>query len=390
VRLKLKTYGQNFVMPTSDLIFDKATKNVTYIESRPNTTSVGFSVLADNTHGDHKTVNLHEFKKNYLQSYIGTKYTENASQTITRTGNVANFTDFVNAGSLVDSTSLYNSALSNLLDQLRSGGVGSGLDLAIDVAEAGQVKKMLGDVGHLSQYIRGIGLGRWSKKWLEYQYGWRPLVNSIFGSFDALMHRRLYSLQRVVGKSRRFVYDEKNFSDTFSPGSRQRVATVGRYRYKIVAEYDISNTWRQQLSGYTSLNPVGIAWELLPYSFVVDWFYDIGGYLRNMEGALLFGTGFKTGYSVYGYKVDQQGILTGSGTSIGTTIIWNADALSRQTYKIRTPIGVFPFPRIPRFQSDLGWQRLISGASLLANFLHLPGGPRLPGKMPGLPWISDP
>jgi len=236
---------------------------------------------------------------------------------------------------------------------------------------------MLGDVTKLTKYVMSFSPKNWGKKWLEYQYGWRPLVNSIYGTFDALMHRRIYTLKRVRGKARRFVRSENKFLDQFGFGSVERVIEVGRYRYLIVAEYDLKNTEKQLLSGYTSLNPVGIAWELVPYSFVVDWFYDIGGYLKNMESALLFGTGFVRGYSVYGYKSEQQGILTGSGTSFGITNVWNADAVSRQSYKLRSPIGVFPFPRIPRFESNLGWQRLFSAGSLLS--LHLGKGPRGPG-----------
>lgn len=372
----MKTSGTNFFLETTDTIFNKTTKAVSVSSFRSAVTSLGFSVLADQLHGDHKTVYLHEFKKNFLTNYIGTLYNENSSQVLTRVGSVGTFTNFQNAAGRIDSSNLYNQALGNLLDDLRSDNVGSGLDLAIDVAEGKQVGKMLGDVTKLTKYVMSFSPKNWGKKWLEYQYGWRPLVNSVYGTFDALMHRRIYTLKRVRGKARRFVRSENNFSDQFGVGSRERVIEVGRYRYLIVAEYDLKNTQKQLLSGYTSLNPVGIAWELVPYSFVVDWLYDIGGYLRNMEGALLFGTNFVRGYSVYGYKSEQQGILTGSGTSFGITNIWNADAISLQSYKIRTPIGVFPFPRIPRFESNLGWQRLFSAASLLS--LHLGKGPRGP------------
>jgi len=386
----VKTNSTLSYIDTRDTIFNKSTKVLSYTESRPAVTSVGFTVLADNTHGDHKTVNLHEFRKNYLQDYIGTLHQENSTQILDRVGKIGIFSQFVNAAGLIDANNLYNSALSHLFDQLRTDGVGSGLDLSVDIAEGRQVRGLLQNAANVSNYIRGLGLNRWSKRWLEYQYGWKPLVNSVYGSFDALMHRRLYSYMHVTGKARRFVWSENKFSDTWGPGSRESVFTAGRYRYKIVANYELKNTVKQQLSGYTSLNPVSIAWELMPYSFVVDWFYDIGGYLRNLESALLFNSGFVNAYTVYGYKVDQQGVLGGSGTSLGITNVWNADALSRQSYKQRTPI-VFPIPRIPRFHADLGWQRCVSGASLLANFLHIPGrGPGLPGKMPDWPGFIDP
>jgi len=120
----LKTSGTNFFVETTDTIFNKTTKAVSVSSFRSVASTLGFTVLADQLHGDHKTVNLHEFRKNYLSNYIGTLFNENSTQTLTRVGNVGAFTNFVNAAGRIDSSNLYNQALGSLLEDLRSDNVG--------------------------------------------------------------------------------------------------------------------------------------------------------------------------------------------------------------------------------------------------------------------------
>lgn len=352
-------------------IYDKATKVTSVTNSNATNGAESFTVLADNLNGDYKTTNLHEFRKNVNTNYNGFYTSENSATLTTVQGMVGPFTNFVSAGGLVNWTNLYNSALSRLYDQIRTDSVGSGLDLSVDIAEGRQVGRMLGDVGHLANYVRSFHPRNWANKWLEYQYGWRPLVSSIYDSYQALMYRRLYSYMHVTGKAKDRYYTLNKFSDVVWNGSSEEVGHFMKSRYKIVAEYQIQNTVRQQLAGYTSLNPVSIAWELMPYSFVVDWVYNIGGYLKNVESALLYKTGFVRGYTVQGYLSLQSAYLRGGGTQIGTTTNGVASAFYRQSYKLRAPIGVFPFPRIPRFNSNLGWQQCLSGASLMSQHLGL-------------------
>jgi hypothetical protein len=331
--------------------------------------SVGYyellSVISDQIHGDRKTVNPHEFKKIIFQEYHGDFHRDDPIESLDQIGIISSFTRYVDASP--NWSNLYNDALSKMHEQLRSGGFGSGLDLSVDLAEAHQVRKMLKDSLKLVNFIRSFKPRNWANKWLEYQYGWKPLVSSVYGTFDALMHRRLFGLQHVVGQSRDTYSDYNNFSDLAWPGSTEVIRRSGSRRARIGCYFRTKNTTAEQLSGYTSLNPVSIAWELLPYSFVADWFIDIGSYLRNVESALLYSQDFVGGYLVFGYRDSQVGQIYGGKTVGNTTTFGSGSASILQSYKQRSRVDNFPLPSLPSFRADLGWQRLLSGASLLSQ-----------------------
>lgn len=365
----------------------KSTGTWTYTTNRPVALSETFSVITDKLNGDHRTYYAHEFKHTTTESnHIGLWYRDDPAEYNEYSGIVtaaANF-ELINP----DYTGLYNSALSDLFDKIRSGGVGSGLDLSVDIAEAHQVVKLVRDAGSLLGNWRSLVTGHlWqslkrrfrsgdrtasrelASAWLTWQYGVRPLYNSVYETFDALMHRRLYSHMRVTGKSRTAGLNQRSFSNVMFPGTTETVYIDRKQRVKIVGDYKIKNTVAQQLSGYTSLNPVSIAWELTPYSFVLDWVVNIGGYLRSLESACLYRTAFVTGFWVGGTLDEQMAWLQGYSNSGGTKQFVQAHADRRFTHKARYVISTAPYPYPPPFEARLGWQRLISAASLLR--MHL-------------------
>lgn len=120
---------------------------------------------------------------------------------------------------------------------------------------------------------------------------------------------------------------------------------------------------------FTSLDPASIAYELVPYSFVLDMFADIGGYLRNAETALLYNRIFRMGYVSYSTKVECDYVLAGptqfpNRTATGGGRV-KAVSLSRQR------ITSYPTPQIPSFSCDLGSGQLMSIAALLAQRLKI-------------------
>jgi hypothetical protein len=351
-----------------------------------------FTVLSDYTGAkDTSLFHPHQFQKQSTQLYVGTKGLDSTGQTVQTEGFVANFNNLFPNGE--DYTQVLNQALSDLYEQLRSAGTGSGLNIAVDIAEGHQVKKMVSDamalVKHIlsfrkpSNWIRAFNESRgaarkfmtnpryWANQWLAYRYGWAPLANTLYGSFDALMHRRTYSIVRITGKGYSRSTERKSFPDWLFVGSKELVRIDRRTRAKVVCEFELSNNLKQQVLGYTSLNPVVIAWELVPFSFVVDWFYDIGGYLETLESAASFGQNFKRGFYVTGRRWDQDGQLYGSGVS-GTTTQWvDASSYWRDSSKNRYVLSAYPLPRKPQFKVNLGSQRLFSAASLLTQFFGL-------------------
>lgn len=125
-----------------------------------------------------------------------------------------------------------------------------------------------------------------SGQWLGLAYGWLPLLGDVYEASQALAAKtngpRTLS---VKARSRR----------TATWGSN---SASGRWvTYKSLS-VEARVTVSEQLNTYRELglmDPLGVAWELVPYSFVVDWFLPIGDYLNALN--FFAGTNATVSYS---------------------------------------------------------------------------------------------
>ena len=276
-----------------------------------------------------------------------------------------------------DSTT-YNKALSRLYERLRGD-----IDISIDIAESHKTHTMMRDTFRsmfsLATTFRKMKRSNprdWGNLWLEYTYGWKPLAKSIYETGKKLM------LPDPQGPQK-FEVSVSATEETLR-GSRE-VADINwlvpekwtyycRSRARFCVSYQVNPSTLTKLAGFTSLNPVSIVWELSPYSFVVDWFVNVGGYLRDFESALLYGTSFVKGYvteTCLGEAWVEQVGTAKSPISFGQqttfTTAWRGS--ERYTEKRRSILSTSPYPRVPKFDPHLGASRLISGAALLGQML---------------------
>lgn len=275
-----------------------------------------------------------------------------------------------------------NKALSGMNDQMRNT-----IDLSTDVAQAGQTKGMLKSAAAMSAYVlrhpaKALkqayqdyvkspgGTKKFTKdagsKWLEFQYGWKPLAQTLWDCGQAAMRdssQRLTVKGRASGNVNRVenYYGEQNYRSV-------RVIT-DEVRCEIRCDYAINQSALQTMSGYTSLNPASIAWELTPYSFVVDWFVDVGGYLRNFETALLTSQSFIGGYRTIGVRTFVNEIVSQGFSNESVEINGSLTGSTTNTSKQRVNLVAAPLPRLPTFKAELGSGRLLNAAALLSQHL---------------------
>lgn len=117
--------------------------------------------------------------------------------------------------------------------------------------------------------------GAFSERWLEYQFGWLPLLSDLKGSHDILrngLHDRglLFSAQRSYT-------DEKEYS-TSSANWKITGRTTVHGRVKVYAA--VSDKTLADATSLGLLDPLQVGWALVPYSFVVDWFMPVGNLLE--------------------------------------------------------------------------------------------------------------
>lgn len=135
-----------------------------------------------------------------------------------------------------------------------------------------------------------------SSSWLELQYGWLPLLADAHDGAQFLAHHLSDVPQLKKFKAgRRITSVSKPLS---SPGLQQYRKAEHFVHKSIRATVEETNL--PLLSGLT--DPLSVAWELLPYSFVIDWFIPIGNYLQarsfasSVKGTFVFSSLEKRNY----------------------------------------------------------------------------------------------
>lgn len=269
-----------------------------------------------------------------------------------------------------DRTLVYNMCLDKLNQRVRGE-----LDLGVALAELGSTKRMLLAAAKTIRYAKGYrGISKSISKdaangWLQWQYGWKPLCKDVFSAADESIRFTLNKLQRF--KARVSLPIERNFSEPlngFATTFDSNVKLKGKQSCTLCITLEVQDF---DLARWSSLNPVSLAWEVIPYSFVVDWFYDVGSYLRNLETSLLYRTAFKRGYKSELFVYDSHQVIpSGTVASNSTSSAWKVVTLPA-IYKVRhrqfsrTVLASYPSPRLPTFKVDLGSYQMISAGALL-------------------------
>lgn len=111
--------------------------------------------------------------------------------------------------------------------------------------------------------------------WLEYHFGWEPLVKDIGAGITSLC--RPIPLKRIHGKGKSVEDWVVTGGGSYWERSTYHCESSSRMRAKV--RCDNPNLYMAQQLGF--VNPLSVAWELVPFSFVVDWFANVGQVLAS-------------------------------------------------------------------------------------------------------------
>lgn len=137
-----------------------------------------------------------------------------------------------------------------------------------------------------------------SSLWLEFQYGWRPFMSDIDGAAKTLAEKHVkdesgsfYKTEIYSGScTLKDNYDLIQIPTETSSGYMRRRSEVTA---KTIIRANVENEFLRYSQKLGITNPALLAWELTPFSFVVDWFLPIGNYLKNSQAA--WGMSFQFG-----------------------------------------------------------------------------------------------
>lgn len=216
------------------------------------------------------------------------------------TANLNRYVQYTDALDVVTAqayTWAYNRAYAELQESL-----GPAAELAVSLAERRQAMDMMSRrlsqmarfTGYLAKrqwynaadalgltraQLRGMNLRRGAKdtanNYLEFHFGWSPLVQDIYAATQVL--QKPVPDIRVLGKGRYVVKQTvvKNPGafwtyDWLGPGSVS-------YRLQVEIGVTNPNLWLANRMGI--VNPAKVLFELVPYSFVLDWFVNVSDFL---------------------------------------------------------------------------------------------------------------
>lgn len=144
-----------------------------------------------------------------------------------------------------------------------------------------------------------------ASNWLELQYGWLPLLSDVHDGAEwlaATLHRQPPMKVRV-----RKTY--KAFGEQ-APNAPFRFGSIEReVRAQILATIEPKDALSlTQSSGLT--DPFSVAWELVPYSFVIDWFLPLGDFLQAASATRSLKGTFQTTVTD---RFSVRGLYSGKG-----------------------------------------------------------------------------
>lgn len=206
--------------------------------------------------------------------------------------------------------------------------------------------------------------------WLEYAYGVRPLLSDVYAAMEVFEKPivKPAGVVRVTSTIRR--EDTLKTSGTY-------VSTVTTRRLRVtrgmVVAYELDgdgSVFTRSMTQIGLTNPALLAWELLPYSFVVDWFLPVGNYLSSLDAT--FGLRFKHGSKSDKWVRTSHRVSSGSGLPGGPSVYTVGSSVDRfsDEWFDRFVLTSFPSPVAPSLKDPCGVSHALSAFSLLYQLLR--------------------
>lgn len=213
-----------------------------------------------------------------------------------------------------------------------------------------------------------------AQMWLGYRYGLMATYYDIMSWKDSLNQKK--TRQRIVASSSTF-YTSGDIVSTSTSNDFFNATRTTRYsRSTLSSAGCLCSLGMDGLADTKgALRILSTAWELLPLSFVLDWFLDTSTRIQALEGSVLrptLGTWIVHRHTLSKYdnylqtgkvKTGSNPLCTGFGSRGGTT---TED--TRYTQRIANPTVSY----LPELRVNLNWKRVTDGVAL-ARVL----GPRL-------------
>lgn len=229
----------------------------------------------------------------------------------------------------------------------------------------------------------GLSVGAYiGSEWLKYRYGLTPALNDIAGAFEAIVKPIFTDRKTARGYADYPLYEA---SDTLT-GSLGAEYGYTTQRYCSQHQQVRAGILYRHVSGMNEkfglhLNSiVPTLWEILPWSFVGDWFFNVGDYLSAVVPKA--GTQILSSWTTVKVTHKQRSMMTSSPLTGWNLQINGGPGLIASTERVeltRTPganLGVVARSNDLTLSRTKNWLHTADAFALIAQLLYsLPGKP---------------
>lgn len=202
-----------------------------------------------------------------------------------------------------------------------------------------------------------VHLDKLGSQYLEMVFGWQPLLSDIYAAARTVIDDQP-AAQRLTARSRAY-HSTKQTRTVWVAKVDTQITGVIRYTRGVTVEIDNPNKWLRERAGLN--NPAAVAWDLVPWSWVVNLFSNVGGIVNSITD--FAGLEFPSNSGTYHFdlRAHSQISSTNSGVSMSGTsaLYWNHKRTTLGDGVTRPPLVL----RVP----DVNWGLAAIAASVFAQ-----------------------
>lgn len=204
-----------------------------------------------------------------------------------------------------------------------------------------------------------------SGRWLELQYGWLPFLGDIEGAYNDM---RVTGVFPRLSVSHLVKCKHPNPPPIDTAYWRGHYQTEGIYGVYVRLDYQPVNAALNLASQLGLTNPGLLMWEVLPFSFVLDWIAPLGNWLDAMDAD--HGLSFKGGSYTMFCRKKRRGFLSGKPAIGYKNELQHAyfECSDDRMVFVRSTYASSPIP-VPYLEPDISGKRLYNALALFRNVI---------------------
>lgn len=266
-------------------------------------------------------------------------------------------------------------SLSNIAYHTMKPSLSSGLSLTNFLAELVEVKTMFKLFDRSKTLISNVAAGH-----LNWSFGWKPFISDLLKMYDQLVTWRKRLRKYISGQNTEQVRHFRKWIERSIPidnlstvdphyhvrerGTLTRVyhATM-RYTYKIKGLDGVYNELKALIDIVGLKLNAGVIWEAIPFSFVIDWFINVGDTLEGLSEDYLESVVTITDFC-HSIKVERSVYYT---LNIVGSISTGEIPLGQRLKKIYSRMRVLPDRGLPElaYSDRYGTKQVVLSAALV-------------------------